>query len=1159
VNAQAEDISSLLPQQTGNVDQDYLAHRQGLEGRAALSSIMSEGPQQKPKEGAKEEPNEDAAIDPFQHPLGALSAGAKTIGKDVGQGLTEVPRQALLEGPKKAFQAMYDGVHSLNRWISEKTGTGEYVFGKGYESAEEYQHEPGMQLPDFGEPKTVTGGLAQSAGQFITSMGAVGKLVGEGGKLFTAGKSAAAIFAGFEKAQGNLADLVEKVPELSNPITRFLASKPDDTEAEGRLRNAVAGVGFGEVQNGLIKGLGALRAGLAVKEAGIPEVATGQGVQTPRAFEFLGDPQAAPEAPLAELRVPEFGKAQAAEAATEGLTPEGVKAMGEGPPKEPQVYINFARIDTPQDVQRTMQELADAQKGNIDIAKRGIQTFEDTKLGADFTDAWKTLMQRRVGEPLNAEEMLAGRQLLAQSAMKTQGLTDMTLQDPSPENVFAWRKQMQTHAMIQAEVTGAQAEVARSLGAMRIPVGGEQAVDRMAAITQQLDSMGGIRSNLDFLRATKALMDSGKLEELGNVTEKSAYAKTRDGLLTAWINGLLTSPLTHVKVNLSNVATIGLRLAETRLAEGLDQVTDHDGVPAGEAAQTTAGLISGIKDSFKYLGSLAGLNEAPKETSPIQYAGKAFKSGNYSVGQGGGVDWMEQGQGASNALSIADSGWVGKATDLMSSTVTSPGRALAGEHELYRALGMRMELNRFAYRQAMEELGSGKIKEGELSSRVSELVESAPPSISTAAIDGMKYQTFTDAPGKLAETLGQLRDDYPLLRVVLPFYRIPARIMSFTFERSPFAPLMAGWRADIAAGGPRQSLALAKTGLGSSIMLAASDAVLNGSITGQGPKDRTQRQALMDEGWQPYSVKLPSGRWVQYNRLETVGSSMAMAADATETIRDYYSAVNADNPDVDTLTGAMVATLANQVTSKTYLEGLARFFETISDPRGNAKSAMKSFAGSLVPSGVGVAARAMDPYQRATYDMMDAIKARTPGLSKDLPPLVNRWGEDVRVDSGLGRPYDAFAPFPSRSPKSEPIDEEILKEGFHLPAPSAKVDFAHGARVDLSRDPQLYYRYQQLAGNELKLPGGSGMVGLKDRLNDLVTGKDAMSPMYNMLMGGAGGGKELMIRGIAEQYQHAAREQLMEENGPLNAMVQRAQDKRAALRGFVQESPGAPR
>jgi hypothetical protein len=1185
-----------------DIDPAYLQHRDALEGRAAFQQLAAE---QAPTAGAephKLNATEQSIVDQTlghteeSSTLGKIGHAAGAVVKDVGIGLTEIPRQAFLEGPRNAFQSMLSGAQDLGDWLQNTAhipGLKVDEHGVHVVSSEELQQlrdEPGdhslmdfhkAPLRDFGKATTVTGGVAENVSQFITSMATLGRAFGPMGTdaggvmghIAQAGKSVAAMFAGFDKASGNLADLVEKVPALSNPVTRFLSSDPDDNEAEGRLKNAITGMGFGELQNGLLAGIKFLRGALSAKAA-IPELPTTPGpepagtVQTPAAFQFLGNADAAPEEPLATIKPPdlEADKALRAQAATEGLTPEQVQAMGaptsaeelagpkvpgatEAQAKEPQVHINFARIDTPDDVKRTLSQLADAQSENIDVAKRGIRDFETTKLGANFQDAWKTLMERRSGEPLNAEQQLAGRQLLAQSAMKAEQLTQMTVENPTPENLFAWRKQMQTHAMIQAEVSGSQAEIARSLGAMRIPVSGQGAIDRIGAITSQLDKMGGLKTNMDFLQATKTLIDSGKLEDLGNVAEKSAYATTRDGLITAWTNGLLTNPLTHVKVNLSNIGTIALRLGETRFAEAMDQVTDYDGVPAGEAAQTTAGLISGIKDSFRYLAKLSGLPAQAPESSPIQDAAQAFKTGHYSVGEQP-TDWMQPGQEAANALSVADDGgWVGKATDIMSSIVTSPGRALAGEHEFYRSIGMRMELNRFAYRQALSELNAGKIEAGDLAGRVAELVENPPPNMTTKAVDGMTYQTFTDAPGKLAEIIGNLREAFPSVRVILPFYKIPSRIMSFTFERSPLAPLMAGWRADIAAGGARQSMALAKTAIGSAVMLAASDAVLNGSITGQGPKDKAQRQALMDSGWLPYSVKLPSGRYVQYNRLETVGSSMAMAADMTETMRDYFTAVNKDDPHAEQLTAAGIATLANNVTSKTYFEGLARFFDAISDPRANAESMLKSLAGSVVPAGVGAVAGLMDPYTHATYSMMDAIRARTPGVSKDLPPLTNTWGEPVRHDSGLGKAYDAFVPFASRRPSDEPIDQEILKQGMHVTSPPAKTSI-NGALVDLAKDPELYHRYSQLAGNELKDPAWG--LGAKDLLNSIVSGNHPLSAIYNMKTDGPDGGKALMLRGLIEQFRRDAGTTLLNEQTPqslaLKEKVTATKQRQAALK-----------
>lgn len=1537
----------------------YAQHRSDLEGRAALASLLSES-NTVPEVTAQstDVPRGTSDADTFRQRVGrepsaaelanfkqfggqgwagdkrqkGPSLGAMAMAEDIGLGLTEAPRQGLLEGPRNAFQAMLNGATDLGTWL-EKSGDlpGLKIDEHGVHvvSGEELQGLPrpfqGKELPDFGKAKTVTGGIIESASQFITSMATLGRAFGpmgtdlEGslGHLATMGKSAVAMFAGFDKASGNVADLIEKVPALSNPITRYLKSDTSDNEAEGRLKNALTGVGFGELQNGLLSAFKMLRGALTAKDtiASLPDTPGPEApgtVQTPAAFKFLGDPEASPEEPLAQVRTPpespEASKAARAQRSTEGLTPEEVSGMrepqtgerpqietqyhvdedevhhvtsengettakvrgdklqilntetkgesasstpesqkwrvqgkpvwemapeeldqaaenirsqdietlkqafgneedakwfaraadsnsektytkaekmiealspekraivekwerggastleealrtrderpplpqeltslskdvneissaqtpeeltqllkytitkvadhmdpskmnidelsammqlqeglrlatekgwdikqisvntirsaarrfsdpedavfmlrrylnpqvesesanavsgveeptgaqgkGEGAarlvrmadeaadrgltlasdtkvsaaaakvydrlekqgypitrnpaepdgegnlvatagrpvfevgPKpgvkpgpgapgttgagiegEPEIYINFARIDAPDDVKRVMSELAEAQKDNIDIAKRGIRSFEETKLGASFEDAWKTLMDRRIGQPLNAEQQLAGRQLLAQSATKAEELTRMATEQPTPENLFAWRKQLQTHAMIQAEVSGSQAEIARALGAMRIPVSGEGAIDRMAAITTQLDQMGGLKSNMDFLKATKALIDSGQLEALGNIAEKSFYARTRDGLITAWTNGLLTNPLTHVKVNLSNIGTIALRLAETRFAETLDTVTDTDGVPAGEAAQATAGLMSGIKDCFRYVGSLLRLNEPP-EQNPVLDAIRAFKSGSYGVGTEK-PEWMIAGQESGDALAIADSGWVGKATDLMSSVVTSPGRALTGEHEFYRSIGMRMELNRFAYRQAISELSAGKIDAGDLAGRVAELVENPPKSITTAAVDGMTYQTFTDAPGKLADIIANLREAYPVARVVIPFYKIPARIMSFTFERSPLAPLMAGWRADIAAGGARQSMALAKTGIGSMVMLAASDAVLNGVITGMGPNDKGTRLALQNEGWQPYSVKLPDGRWVQYNRIETIGSSIAMAADLTETTRDYFTAVNKDDPNVEKLTAAGIATLANNVTSKTYFEGLARFFETVSDPKSNAESYLKAFAGSLVPAGVGAATHLMDPYSRATYDMMDAIKSRTPGVSDSLPPLRNLWGEPVRHDSGFGKAYDAFVPFATHHPGDEPIDKEILKQGMHFSLPAAKTSF-DGAMVDLSRNPQAYSRYVQLAGNELQSPAWG--MGAKDLMNAIVTGNHPLSVIYNMRSDGADGGKYVMLRDLMEQYRKQAKSQVLEEFQDLKDKVDNAHDRQTQLR-----------
>ena len=55
------------------------------------------------------------------------------------------------------------------------------------------------------------------------------------------------------------------------------------------------------------------------------------------------------------------------------------------------------------------------------------------------------------------------------------------------------------------------------------------------------------------------------------------------------------------------------------------------------------------------------------------------------------------------------------------------------------------------------------------------------------------------------------------LTFVLPFVRTPVNIARYAFERTPFAPLVGQWRADIAAGGARADLALARMSTGTAI------------------------------------------------------------------------------------------------------------------------------------------------------------------------------------------------------------------------------------------------------------------------------------------------------------------------------------------------------
>ena len=132
-------------------------------------------------------------------------------------------------------------------------------------------------LPDYdnrllGESSTTAGGIVEGISQFASGMfvpgvgglsiaSKLGKL-GKARTLLTQGSKSREIakfavggavtdFAYFDGKQGRLSDLIQQNPSLQNPITEFLQSEEDDTQIEGRLKNAIEGIGLGLLADGI--------------------------------------------------------------------------------------------------------------------------------------------------------------------------------------------------------------------------------------------------------------------------------------------------------------------------------------------------------------------------------------------------------------------------------------------------------------------------------------------------------------------------------------------------------------------------------------------------------------------------------------------------------------------------------------------------------------------------------------------------------------------------------------------------------------------------------------------------------------------------------------------------------------------------------------------
>ena len=976
-----------------------------------------------------------------------LMGGAGAVAKEVGGGLAELPSQ-VVGGARDAAQAAFNLIDYLGDTLAQGAAA---VGLESQERADQLSAETNMpQLPEVREATTTTGGLIRGVSQFLTGYAAAGGMTGLGtGVGAAAAKGAVADFAFFDGQDVALSNLIQSHPGLANPVTEFLATDPNDNEGWNRFRRVVEGLGIGAATQAFSWAVKSVRDYRAKPSS--PSAAATNGASIARTAEpefmpardllLLGSP----DAPLtvrdgsrAAQKIlsaaDETVTGVPGQVAAKSLTDKGLTPLSEAG----DVFVNFARIEGPDDIKRVIKDVASALKENVDEARRGVRTHAQTKAAAGGLDAFDIVMERRVGDALNAEQSLAVRHLWTGAADKLQQVAKAAAENPSTENLFQFRKMMATFHAIQKEALGARAETARALNSWKIPAGGSR--QQMAALEAALTNHGGLEVNLDMARRVAGFTD---MAALGKFAEKGVYAKTRDSVQEFWINAILSGPQTHIVNMISNASVAGLNIAEHAVAARLGRlIGGKDVVEVGEALAQSHGVIASFRDA-------------------LRNAAKSFMTGE----TGYGINKIE----GPRTRSISSTEWslrsksnFGKAVDAFGAVVNSVGRGLGAEDEFFKTIGYRMSLHSQAYRQVQKEIGEGILSKARIKERLAELVANPTEGMSLEAAAQAAYQTFTTEPGPIISKLNAIRGKAPLLKFVLPFVNTPTNIFKFTAERTPLAPLTARFRTAIAKGGAEADLAITKMALGSMTMLTGLDLALNGSLTGTGPKSPAERAALERTGWKPNSVKI-GDKYFAYNRLDPLGAQLGMAAELGEYLANSGEMDEEDDSNFTRAMSAAIFSIAETTTSKTYMKGFSDLVEAVNDPDRYAMGYVKRFVSGFIPNIVKAVTRGMDPVPRYTVGLIDELKSKLPGYSDDLPPRRDLWGREVRYESGIGKAYDVLSPIYGSTYKPEPIDLEMTKGGWFIGMPGKS--FSHeGIPIRLTNRPDAYSRLTELSG-----------------------------------------------------------------------------------------------
>jgi hypothetical protein len=1059
------------------------------------------------------------------------------------------------------------------------------------------------------DPKSLVGSLTKNISQFLFAMFGAGKLKvvkrlasGTFKERLKKGAIEASIADFVAGPEGTITEIIAKDTKLEEPIKNLL-NNPEDSEAEKDIKGRLARTGEGGVA-GVI--LSSFVEGLKIlSKAQKAKAATGafESVRAeirPEDLKELGD--LTPNAPLTLSVKDVKGTLKFQKASKE------VAKLGLGKEKEiieraarggvidngkDKIFVNFARIDTADDVKNVVRDLVDKFQTPIKKAgggtKKGFKAIEEE---ASKVDAFEVLINRREGQPLGAGESLALRRLWSSSATKVNDMAQNIARqtDASDTDMFQFRKMLAVHEAIQKEVISARTETARALAQWRIPAG--SGIDMARQIEELLQMNGGNFVHRTMAEKIAVMAGKGMDAQIDEVIRRGATARTRDAVMQAWINGLLSGPKTHLVNMMSNTAVAGMSMLERATASRMAKVfDDNESVALGEATAQMFGMVQGMKDAFRFnwqgmkaLG-IAGKEIAEKRTleagakvireSELGTSIKGIITGESGFGLGQKID-IPRGRGFAEAFEIHQNTWLGKGVKAMSDVtgvsqesikssvrtvgqtadfiITQPGRFLGAEDEIFKTIGYRMELNSQAFRRASKQVLDGDIPRNKLKERIAEIIENPPDDIKLSSVDSALYNTFTNQPGAIGEWVLKGASRFPMMRVIMPFIKTPTNIFKFAHERTPWAPLMKSVRQDIAAGGARRDIALSRMALGTSLMMVATDMGMSGRITGAGPRAkgrRGERQTLTRSGWKPYSIRvggkeddMTTGRYFAFNRLDPMGTLLGLGGDFAELAMN----VDVDEDTQQSLEKMFVAgvfSAANNSMSKTYLRGMSELMNAITNPH-RREGYFERLVGSTVPTGMKEIRRSVDPYLRETSNWSEAIKNGSPTSSDTLIARRDMWGREIKFQSGLGKLYDVASPIYSSKADPEPIDRELLRIGAFIQMPGKTQSF-EGISINMRGKPAWYNRMLELRGKEMKLPYGNdgAEVNMLTMLNQIVEGKhDSLSEIYKEMTDGTDGSKIAWLKNkIIKLYSRHAKIQLRQEFPELDKLIRKKRDQ----------------
>ena len=449
-------------------------------------------------------------------------------------------------------------------------------------------------------------------------------------------------------------------------------------------------------------------------------------------------------------------------------------------------------------------------------------------------------------------------------------------------------------------------------------------------------------------RAEEILRDAEAKNKLSS--EPSAFRKVVDAVEDFATAMKLTSPVTHLVNTTSNTITFLTRATEKTVAAGILKASGQHTDAAAE-----------IKYAF---GTSQGWSSATRKF--LNELVVDFPS-NF-----GKTERRPRAEGAVNKVP-------------KSLRPLSPFRWLAAADSFWKTIIYDSELYTKAYMAAADE---GKVGL-DLARRVEELrLGPLDEWKESARLQSLEH-TFQEDPDFLLRGLQYLQN-FPGVRLVVPFVQTPYNIMRYYSRRSIFGIASPKFYKDIHAGGVRRAEAMGRLGVGLGLTGGALAVMANGQVTAGYPKNPKERALWIQEHRRPWSIRI-GDYWFTYSRIQPIGSYL-MTVSAVKAAYDENKFEKAKSK-----LGKAISQVLHGPLDLPFLQGMSALFDAMQDPERYSEQVLQLAVTGVLPNFLRDIRSQMDPTERKPETIEEAIKVMLPGRSEEVPKRVTVLGENQQA------------------------------------------------------------------------------------------------------------------------------------------------------------------